>query len=195
MKNLKLVVLALVAAAVLFAPKLTRATSVDTWPKPNLHVTGNLTVDGAISPPPTFYSTQTVTAAQLTSTYGVNAATATISGAATVGTTLSVGTTLGVTGKTTLSNTVTETYGVAASTGVFSGSVSAVAISNVGALTNVGAVTISTSATSSLACSYRGAVQTLGTGTECDTEYQISDHTLYVATKTATVAADWKACW
>ena len=97
MRNLKIVsVVTLVAAIVLFAPKA-RATSVDTWPKPNLHVTGNLTVDGAISPPPTFYSTQTVTAAQLTSTYGVNGATATISGAATVGTTLSVGTTLTVT--------------------------------------------------------------------------------------------------
>ena len=97
MKNLKHAVLALVAVVSLFAPRPVHATPVDTWPFPNLTVTGNLAVNGAITPPPTFYSTQTVTAAQLTSTYGVNGATATISGAATVGTTLSVGTTLTVT--------------------------------------------------------------------------------------------------
>ena len=84
MKNLKLVVLALVAA-VTFVTSVTsvHATTVDTWPKTNLIVNGNLTVKGSITPPPTFYSTQTVTAAGLSATYGVAAATAAFSGAIT----------------------------------------------------------------------------------------------------------------
>ena len=95
MKNLKHAVLALVAAVTFVSA--VHATPVDQWPFPNLKVAGNLTVGGAITPPPTFYSTQTVTAAGFSATYGVAAATAAISGAATVGTTLSVGTTLTVT--------------------------------------------------------------------------------------------------
>jgi len=58
-------------------------------------------------------------------------------------------------------------------------------------------VSVSTSATSSVACKFKGAYVTLPTSSanECDMAYQTSDHALYIATETVTGATSWKAVW
>jgi hypothetical protein len=77
------------------------------------------------------------------------------------------------------------------------------AISSAGALTaksmaaTVSGIEVSTSASSSYPCRFAGSATSLPTSgyTECDTIYQLSDHTLYIATKTISAATDWKAVW
>lgn len=61
-------------------------------------------------------------------------------------------------------------------------------LANTGALNNIGAVSVATSATSGYALRPIGAVVTLATHTitEGQLVYQVSDHKLYVATKTVT---------
>jgi hypothetical protein len=89
---------------------------------------------------------------------------------------------------TSISTTTTYT----AATASFTTSVTSPAMS-----ATVSGIHVSTSATSAYPCQFKGSAVSLPTtgATECDTIYQLSDHTLYVATKTVSAASDWKAVW
>jgi len=162
-KSWKLAAAASVAAIALALAgrAIVQATPVGHWMYDTLTV-NNIVVEGSMTPPPVFYATQTVSAQQLTSTYGVNGATLTITGAATVSTTL------GVTGALTAPSIAGT---VRFSTGTSAGATS---------------------------CHFFGAIKTtLPTtyGTECDLVYNLTDHKLYVATKTVAAVDDWAAAY
>lgn len=61
----------------------------------------------------------------------------------------------------------------------------------------VSGIEVSTSATSQYPCRFAGSAVSLPTTgyTECDTIYQVSDHTMYIATETVTAVTSWKAVW
>jgi hypothetical protein len=187
---------------------VTNNTSDVTLSLPTDMTVTNLTVSGTLSP----WTPNIVTSANgFVATYGVSAATAVITNtdatALTVGGGITAGTgSVGIVDTTGKIPALSSTYFASLAgtnlTGIPPAGITGTAATLGGnsftaAQSVIGGVGISTSATSSLICHYKGAYVSLPTtgATECDTAYQISDHTLYVATKTVSAATDWKSCW
>ena len=166
----------------------------------------NLTVTGTLSP----YSTGTFTSNDLAATYGLNVATAVITNTGATALTVAGGITAGTGNVAIISAAgkipaISSTYFASLAgtnltdippAGITGTAAVLGANSFTAAQSIIGGVNISTSASSSLICHYLGAKVTLpATGSECDTVYQSSDHTLYVATQTVTSSVGWKAVW